>query len=77
MNIDNANQTHDWATGVELPWCKVCGLSKISAHIWGDDDWTKKPIACSGEPDESEESKWMLSCTEYLEGKDAHDQPLD
>jgi len=49
MTVDEANQTHDWVKGVELPWCKVCGLGKISAHIWGDDDWTKSPIACSGQ----------------------------
>ena len=46
MNVDEADQTHDWVASVELPWCRVCGLSKISAHIWGDIAWTKEPIAC-------------------------------
>ena len=69
MNIDEANQAHDWVTGVDLPWCRVCGLCKISAHIWGDDEWTREPISCFGEPDDSEESKWLLSCIERLEGK--------
>ena len=48
--IRQADRTHDWVKSVELPWCKVCGLGKISAHVWGDDSWTEEPIACPGKP---------------------------
>lgn len=50
MTVDEADQTHDWIIGVEVPWCRACGLGKISAHIWGDDNWTKEPVPCSGGP---------------------------
>jgi hypothetical protein len=50
-----ANDSHDWIVGNELPICRSCGLSKISAHIWGDDDWIRKPIFCSGELAEEEQ----------------------
>lgn len=66
MNVGDADQTHNWVRGDELPWCRVCGLCKISAHIWGDDEWTRKPIPCSGEPHDSEEARWMLSCVDGL-----------
>ena len=32
----------------ECPACLKCGLSPISAHLWGDDDWIKDPITCKG-----------------------------
>ena len=59
MTIDEADQTHDWdwIKHSELPLCKVCGMSKISAHIWGDSDWTRSPIPCLGQPADSKESK--------------------
>ena len=49
MTILEAVETHDWVTGVRLPWCKACGLDKISAHIWGDGNWIENPIPCSGQ----------------------------
>lgn len=53
MTVDEANRTHDWNKHMDLSLCKVCGMSKISAHIWGDSDWTKNPIPCFGRPEDA------------------------
>ncbi|MDY6957791.1 MAG: hypothetical protein SVK08_01405 [Halobacteriota archaeon] len=38
--------THLFDLGNELPICLACGMTPISAHIWGDVEWTKNPIKC-------------------------------
>lgn len=45
--VKEADKSHEWVTGMDLPWCKRCTIDKISAHIWGDDEWVKNPISCS------------------------------
>jgi len=44
-----AFKSHRWSKGLELPICLDCGLSPISTHTWGDDEWCKNPIACGHE----------------------------
>jgi len=42
-----AYNSHEWNPNqTECPECLKCNLSPISAHIWGDDEWTKEPIYC-------------------------------
>ena len=39
--------SHDWDPNqTECPTCLKCGLTPISAHLWGDDEWVKYSIAC-------------------------------
>lgn len=47
-----AFSSHDWVEGYELPWCEKCGHDKISAHIWGDENWTKNPLFCTSTTNE-------------------------
>lgn len=45
--LDQISKTHDWRRDqLDCPTCKKCGMTPISAHIWGDDEWTAYAVRC-------------------------------
>ena len=56
--LEEISETHDWSRGNELWTCRNCRCSPISAHIWGDDEWTASAMTCKEMSRDNQKERW-------------------